>query len=545
MQKLLPALIISTIAASSALAAQVPAGTKLAPAEQQVINHIIRDNPRTLDPSNGEETIGHEIMAQMFEALTAVDADGNIIPGAATHWETSADKLTWTFHLRKGNLWSDGTPITATDFVTSWRRLVDPKNGFSYAFYLGDMAVVNAAAISEGKAPVESLGVKALDDYTFEVKLERPVPWLLEASVLPNLAPIPTKLFQAGAWPNNDKLVVNGPYKLVKHQINDKYELVANDKYWDHEHTVIQKITFHVVNQESAAFKRLQAGDVNMAELKISNYIEEAQRLIADKQVPWKILQRPGGRVTYWSFNQNIPPFKDNLALRKALTLVFDSKEIEQKVLRNAVVATTVLTAPYPGFSDLKEAAYFSQPYEQRIAEARTLLAQAGYSEANPLRFTMSYNNDDTYKRVAIAYQSQLKRAFGQAVELKLANSDWNNFLTERKAKTKLAFYRSGWGPDYSEPSTFYGIWTCDNPINDQGFCSAEYDKQWQTVYQTKSVAERAALYQKLNDLIVNDYATIVAYHALESLIVNKNLHGAHTDPIVRRMHNMYIVQED
>ncbi|RIY32720.1 hypothetical protein CJP74_03700 [Psittacicella melopsittaci] len=530
-------LATSLLVANNSMAANVPQGTKLA--EKQVLNIELSDNPASLDPNLINENIGLQIASNLFDQLTTYDEYGKLIPGAAESWTHTPDFKVWTFKLRPQAKWSDGTPVTAQDFVTSWERLVDPQTASEYSYYLGDLGVLNAKEISEGKLDKSQLGVKALDDYTLEVTLESPVPWFLEATSLIVLSPVPTHLIKEGKWPNFSNYVVNGPYTLKQSVPNEKYTLVKNDAYWNADKTVLTEANFLVIRNANDAYKRLQAGDLHAFKL-----TTPALRQALLGNTHFKVLEAPGSYTVWFSFSHHKPPFND-LNTRKAILYAVNTLDLQNKVFRNTVQATSVYaSSALPGVKEnLKQAAYFEQPYEQRVAEAKKLLEEAGYSASNPLKFEIAYNTNELYKMSAIAIQGQLRQVFGSAVQTTLTNTEWATFLSNRQAGV-YSFYRSGWGADYYEPSTFYGIWTSNNPLNDSKFNSAEYDKLWRDLFSTETNEQRFALYQQMNDILADQAAAVPIYSPVDSYATVKNLYGLVVDDNTRRLFNMYFTAD-
>lgn len=516
-------------------AADVPEGTVLAP--QQILQAEVGDNPRSIDPTLISEGVGMVIGQQLFEMLVNYDANGKIIPGVAQTWTPSADFKTWTFKLRPNAKWSDGSPVTAHDFVTSWQRLADPKTASEYSYYLADMQVVNAQDVIDGKKDKAELGVKAIDDYTFEVQLTNPVPWFIEAVSLICLAPVPSKLLAAGQWPNFDNYVSNGAYVLKAGIPNEKYTLVKNEHYWNANKAVITEANFNIIRNANDAYKRLQAGDLHAFRLSTPSLL---QALKADSN--YKVVQTPGAYSVWYGFNLSKPPF-DDLKTRQAILYAIDTKELESKVFRGTVQATSLYASrAIPNVDKyLKESAYFNEPMEQRIAKAKELLAQAGYSESNPLRFTISYNTNETYKLASIAIQAQLKKAFGNSVATNLNNQEWATFLNSRHSGL-LSFFRSGWGADYYEPSTFYALWQSKSTLNESRFINKEYDELYASIYTLGSEEERFKVYARLNEILNDQAGGVPLYSSLDSYAMVKNLYGYHVDDKLRRVFNSYLI---
>lgn len=540
MKKLLPALaacLLPSLAllATPAFAANVPEGTVLA--QNQNLTFATTDNPKTFDPNNLEEQVGLQFANNTFESLVTFDENGKVAPGVASEWSHSDDFKTWTFKLRPEAKWSDGEPVTAEDFVTSWRRLADPKNGFPYAFYLEDLGVKNAGKISAGDKTVklEDLGVKALDDHTLQVSLDKAVPWFLEAVVLRVLAPVPTKLLAEGKWPNVNNLVSNGPYVLAESKVNEFYKFKANPNYWDHKHTVVPEVTVNVIPSEASAYARLSTNALDALELTSPNYQTQAEN-----DGRWQVLTAPANSTTFYQFNTNKAPFND-LRVRKAFAYVMDFKNLQDKVLRGSVYATSLLTPKYPGFEGLKEAAWFDEAYDQRVKEANKLLEEAGYSDKNPVVVNLGFNTGDTNRRVAVAYQGMVNKAFGNKVKFTTTNEEFQSFIVDRR-NGNFAMARAGWGADFNHPASFYTIFVGNSPVNDTGYANPEYDATFKKLYDTSTAAEQLPLFQKLNDLLQTDFPGVIGYHPRQFHAVNPNLKGYNVDENVRQFQQMYVV---
>lgn len=260
----LAALIISS-ALSSAYAASVPAGAQLA-SSQEIVRHI-KDEPASLDPLKAVGLPEIQVLRDLFEGLTNQDAQGKIVPGVAQSW-SSNDNKTWLFTLRKDARWSSGEPVTAQDFVYSWQRLVDPKNSSPFAWFAALSGIENAEAITKGQMSPDKLGVVATDETHLKVTLSRPLPWF--PSMVANVAmfPVPQKVIaqNGDGWTAPGKLVGNGAYQLQERVVNEKIVLVRNPHYWDNAHSVLTKVTFIPINEESSATKRYRAGDIDITE---------------------------------------------------------------------------------------------------------------------------------------------------------------------------------------------------------------------------------------------------------------------------------------
>ncbi|HAJ3395439.1 TPA: peptide ABC transporter substrate-binding protein [Escherichia coli] len=256
------ALLVSSISLS--YAAEVPSGTVLAE-KQELVRHI-KDEPASLDPAKAVGLPEIQVIRDLFEGLVNQNEKGEIVPGVATQWKSNDNRI-WTFTLRDNAKWADGTPVTAQDFVYSWQRLVDPKTLSPFAWFAALAGINNAQAIIDGKATPDQLGVTAVDAHTLKIQLDKPLPWFVNLTA--NFAFFPVQkanVESSKEWTKPGNLIGNGAYVLKERVVNEKLVVVPNTHYWDNAKTVLQKVTFLPINQESAATKRYLAGDIDITE---------------------------------------------------------------------------------------------------------------------------------------------------------------------------------------------------------------------------------------------------------------------------------------
>ncbi|MGB7261903.1 MAG: peptide ABC transporter substrate-binding protein, partial [Albidovulum sp.] len=222
MNKLLLSTILSVGLALPVTAANVQSGDTLA--ENQEYTYWLLDAIKSMDPQINTDVEGSGIARSLFEGLMNEDQVGTLIPGAATGYELSDDKLTYTFHLRDNAKWSNGDPVTADDFVYAWKRLADPATASEYAWYIELMQIVNASEIIAGTKPVDELGVKAVDDHTFEVKITAPLPYVPSMTTPASVFPVNQSVLEAHGdkWTEAGNLVGNGAYVLKEHILGEK-----------------------------------------------------------------------------------------------------------------------------------------------------------------------------------------------------------------------------------------------------------------------------------------------------------------------------------
>jgi oligopeptide transport system substrate-binding protein len=243
-------------------AAQVPAGTALAEKQELVRNN--GSEPASLDPHKVESDVEFNIISDLFEGLVSVSPTGEIQPRLAEKWENK-DNTVWTFHLRPGMTWSDGTAITAQDMVWSWQRLVD-RNGVTLCQLSGQHAYRQRGRYCPGKKAPETLGVKAINDTTLEVTLTQPNAAFLAMLAHPSLVPVDKVLIGrfGDKWTKPEHIVTSGAYKLSQWVVNERIVAERNPRYWDNAHTVINKVTYLPITSEAADVNRYKAGEIDI-----------------------------------------------------------------------------------------------------------------------------------------------------------------------------------------------------------------------------------------------------------------------------------------
>ncbi|MDH1168842.1 peptide ABC transporter substrate-binding protein [Pantoea agglomerans] len=461
----LAAISLSSII-TPAIAANPPAGAQLAE-QQQIVRHI-KDEPASLDPLKAVGLPEIQVIRDLFEGLTNQDAQGKIVPGVAQSW-SSSDNKTWVFTLRNNARWSNGDPVTAQDFVYSWQRLVDPKNSSAFAWFAGLSGIQNAAAITKGEMTPDKLGVVAQSKNQLKVTLDRPVPWFPALVANVALFPVPQKIIaqQGDSWTSPGKLVGNGAYQLSERVVNEKIVLTRNPHYWDDAHSVLTKVTFVPINEESSATKRYRSNDIDITESFPKNMYA-----LLKKTLPGEVYTPDQLGTYYYAFNTQKGPTAD-VRVRKALSWSIDRKVIAEKVLgtgeKPAWHFTPDVTA---GFKPLPT---FMQQHDQNSlnAQAKSLLAAAGYGPGKPLKLKLLYNTSESHQKIAIAVASMWKKNLG--VNVTLENQEWKTYIDSRNSGN-FDVIRASWVGDYNEPSTFLNLLTSGNSSNIARFNNADYD---------------------------------------------------------------------
>ncbi len=526
-------MVVSTLAGCSQPAEEpaTPAepSTPAEPAEpaepagptEVVFNWNIGADPKTIDPVLNGASDGGDVINQTFEGLTR-EKSGEIFPGIAERWEVSDDGLTVTFYLRESK-WSDGSPLTAHDFVYSWKRGMDPATASEYAWIWEYTNIVGAYAAVEGGS-LDEVGVTALDDYTLEVKLMVPTDYIVSLLSFYHFLPTKQSSVEAGAdgaWAKNHNIAVsNGPFKLTSYRIGDGLTLVRNENYWNAEAVKIDRIEGKFIDEASTAYQAYQSGELH--------FLPD----VPTAEIPKLIAEDPNFYIFpllgtyYYNFNMDLELFED-VRIRKALNMGIDRQQIVETLGGGQLPAAGFVP---PGFIDHEgndfslTAGTFGLPSDgSKIAEAQALLAEAGFpGGAGFPEFTIMYNTSEAHQLVAELIQEMLKTNLG--INTKLENQEWAVFQDTRKAGDyELA--RGGWLTDYMDPSGMLSIFTSANAYNDPNFYNDEYDALLSKAASTNGAEHFEALYAA-QEILMTELPVLTVYYYTDLMLVSPKLQG-------------------
>ncbi|AUV43827.1 oligopeptide ABC transporter substrate-binding protein OppA [Citrobacter freundii complex sp. CFNIH9] len=529
-------ILTALVAGNVATAAVVPAGVQLA--EKQTLVRNNGSEVQSLDPYKIEGVPESNINRDLFEGLLISDVDGKPSPGVAEKWENKDFKV-WTFHLRKDAKWSDGTPVTAQDFVYSWQRLANPNTASPYASYLQYGHIVNIDDIIAGKKPVTDLGVKALDDHTFEVTLSEPVPYFYKLLVHSSVSPVPRAAVEkfGEKWTQPANIVTNGAYKLKDWVVNERIVLERNTNYWDNAKTVINQVTYLPISSEVTDVNRYRSGEIDMTYNNMP--IELFQKL--KKEIPNEVHVDPYLCTYYYEINNQKAPFND-VRVRTALKLALDRDIIVNKVKNQGDLPAYSFTPPYTDGAKLVEPEWFKWSQEKRNEEAKKLLAEAGYTAEKPLTFDLLYNTSDLHKKLAIAAASIWKKNLGANV--KLENQEWKTFLDTRH-QGNYDVSRAGWCADYNEPTSFLNMVLSDSSNNTVHYKSPAFDKLIADTLKVTDEAQRSELYSKAEQQLDKDSAIVPVYYYVNARLVKPWVGGYSGKDPMDNIHvkDLYIIK--
>ena len=488
-------------------------GTTIYAAELRIGNG---GEPLTLDPHRYNLNLEEKILADLFEGLTAHDAHGRIVPGAAESWTTSADGLVWTFKLRPDGRWSDGGPVTADDFVFAFRRLLDPATAASLAFFM--YAIEGAAAANAGTAPVEDIAVRALDVHTLEVRLARPFPFFAERLIYPTGFPVPKHVVEklGDDWVKPGNMVTNGAFTLADWQPQGFVRTKKNAHFHAAQTVSLDAVSYFPTADRNAAYNRYRNGELDIIGDFPPGEIDWLRR-----EMPEHLHISPLLSIMYLVFNVTEPPF-DDPRVRHALALAIDRELITDRVLQSAEV-------PSPSFVPPMVDNYRSAvtPMARDTGQAANLLAEAGYSEDNPLRITLRYIAGADNKKVHVAIAAMWKAV---GVETTLHHAELNAHFAElRQGAFQVA--QAGWFGENNPEHYLELLVSTTGDVNYGRFADAETDALMARAKDTAALDARLALLRQAEVAGLSLDPVVPLYAVTIRSLVNPRITGWHPTP--------------
>lgn len=478
----------------------------------------------TLDPAGSIALTYLSYSVSALDELLTFDENGEIEYRAAESYEVNEDFTVWTFHLREGALWSDGTPVTSADFLNTITRALDPASGSGYANYL--FPIENAEEIYDQEASMDTLGVETPDDHTLIFRLESPSVYFLDLLRLPVYTPSCAAYADSpdSGWDKDPKRSLsNGPFRLTEYVPDQYFILEKNENYWNKDAVSLERIIYRFFDDAQSMANAYEAGEVDVA-VSLPSTVMQLYEGREDLVVTDQIATR------YIYFNLNVEPL-DDVRVRQAINLAIDREELCTIVGTDTEPAYN-LVAKY--MKDRETGEYFvdgaEQPFEEDVEKARQLLAQAGYPDGEGFpELTYNYPTLEMDSDTAQVIKEQLKENLNIDITLEPQELQ-TNYSTRRSGNFDLC--RMNWTADFADPYTYLSMLLSNSTYNCSGIADEEYDSLVARSDSETDPGRRAELLHQAEQLAVGEKFYIIPLYAMKSVnLVNPDISGIRQIP--------------
>jgi oligopeptide transport system substrate-binding protein len=486
------------------------------PAGSAAVEFVRGNNadPESLDPLHARSEPALNVLRDLHEGLTTLDATGEVIPGAARDWHVSEDGLDWVFELDPAARWSDGRPIRATDFEHAFRTLADPATASPHAALFD--AIAGMAEVVSAVAAPASIGVVAEPEDRLRITLARPTPWLPELLAHPAASP---RRHDVAA----DGRVSSGAFRLGSQVPGSHLVLLRNPEYRDVAAVAIERVRYLPIADHASELSRYRAGDLDMT------YTAPVSR------VPWlaehmadEFRVSPYLAVYFYGFNTRRPPL-DDARVRRALSLSVERELIASRIVGAGELPACSLVPPgLPGYEMPRDAGCEARRRD-RIEQAQALLVEAGYGPQRPLKLEIRYNTGELHDRIAVAVSAMWKEALG--VETTLVREEFRVLLANVRGGVAQV-YRGSWIADFAEPESFLGILAADNPVNGTGWSDPEYERMLREAAARPDRASRLRLLAAAEARALEATPLMPLYFYVSKKLVKPYVRGIEDNPL-------------
>ena len=498
--------------------------------------------PRTLDPTLNSLSFGSVYMIHFFEGLTKKDSSDNVVEGTAESWDISKDGLKYTFHLRTNAKWSDGKSVIASDFEYAIKRAANPETGASYSHMLN--VIKNASLVISGKAKVDDLQVKALDDYTLEIVLENPAPYFLEyISVSSPYFPVRKDIIETYGdnWSRNpETYIVNGPYIMTEIKTDEKIVMEVNPNYYAKDDIVAKKITVVIMSDSNTALAAIREGTI------LFSYLEAPMGEIPTLLKENYLLQERGYGIFFLEMN-TLKGVLTNKNIRRALAIAFDRNYIISNVIKmDQIPAGAFVTTGMKDYDggDFRENGgnYIDvDNYQNNIEEAKRLFAEAGYPNGEGFPVLELRSTPGYFTIICEAIQEMYKDNLGIDIFIK---SEEYNTTYQAMVQKDYDLARSGWNADFSDPMSVLNFFSKTSAVNHTGFANDEFYSLMEFASKTQNQKERMEALHKAEDILFDYMPVIPLIYKLNPYMINPKLNGVVFSPLGRYRFNYAYIEK-
>lgn len=486
------------------------------------VSYALEAEPASLDPAMTTGLAEANVQAELFEGLTRLDKDNQPQPALADRWDISTDGKTYTFYLRPGITWSDGTPITAHDFVYSWMRVIDPAVASPNAYMM--FIIDGAEAFNKKQGTADDVGIKALDDQTLQIRLKNPTAYFLNLTAFHCYYPVPEACVRANpdTWAANAGGFVGcGPFTLETWIHSSEIVVKKNPDYWDVDHVRSDYLDFPISESQSTRLTLVESGQANMM---VEPPPAEQQRL--ESMGLYQVAPYLG--TYYYVFNTQKAPF-DDVRVRKAFALAMEREGLVKHIVRGRKEAAYAwvppgMKNPATGQDFRKEGGNLQ---EENVEKAKELLKEAGYDEAHQPDVTILFNTNEMHKAVAEAVQAMWQENLG--VHAELTNQEAKVYLASR-TQGNYQVARASWVADYADPMTFLDVFADEE--NDAQYHNEAYADLVGKAKEEKDPGRRMEYMHQAEQILFDDCVLIPIYYTTQPFVVQPYVKGYHWSPL-------------
>ncbi len=524
MRKLLALLLTALM-----LLAAIPVATA-APAQQMTF--ALGNEPDGLDPSVTNNSFASPFLNNLFEGLVTYDASGSLAPGNAESWTISEDGTVYTFTLREGLKWSDGTDLTSADYLYTFKRILTPATTAQYLSLVTDY-IVGAQEYFDGTGTEEALGVSAPDPQTLVLTLKAATPYFLDILPMWTFSPVQQATVEANGdrWTASaDTYVSNGPFMVSQINMGESVVLVKNPNYYAADSVKLEKLTFRYILDLATSLMAYEAGEIQgMRNIPSSDY----QRLVAEDA---GMVTVPSYATTYYNFNCGKAPF-DNALVRKAFNLAIDRQSLIDDVIQSP--ATPAVSFIAPGYSVDGEdftvgRSDFGISPTADVEGAKAALAEAGYPDGEGFpTITLSYYTDDTVKKIVEAMAAMLMENLN--ININITNEEWSVYYPNVQAGN-YELCAMGWGADYLHPMTFLPLLKTGDVNNLAFYSNPDYDALVAQVQAETDAKVAMDLMRQADNIVSAEYPMMPLYYRSNSMLLKGNVQGV----LLTSLNNLY-----
>ncbi|WP_044337086.1 peptide ABC transporter substrate-binding protein [Rossellomorea aquimaris] len=479
--------------------------------------------PTSFDPPIGFDSYSWTALNNLMEGMTRLNANHEPEAAMAEKWDVSEDGKVYTFHIRDNAKWSNGDDVTAGDFVFAWKRLLNPETG-SPAAFLGYF-IEGGEAFNTGTGSADEVKVEAKNEKTFEVTLTSPQAYFLSVIANPAFFPINEKVATENPewFAEADTFVANGPFKLTEWEHDSHFVMEKNDQYWDKDSVKLDKVHWAMVNDTNTDYQLFKTGELDTADVPadLSKQLFEEGKVNVEDQAG----------TYFYRFNLEKEPFQ-NQNIRKAFAMAVDQQQMVDFVTKNKEKAAYGFVSKGfndPSGKDFRDAN--GDLVKTDVEEAKALLEKGmkeeGYDKLPEV--TLTYSTSDTHQKIAEALQQMFKENL--AVDVKLANMEWNVFQDEQKA-LKFQLSRSSFLADYADPINFLENFRTGHSMNRTGWSNEEFDSLIKEAMNEADEAKRFELMYEAEKILMDEMPIIPIHFYNHVYLQNEDVSGIVRHPV-------------